>query len=154
MNKKERIEAAINLRGVDRIPTLGGWLYSAEHLQKLAGVSPEVFFKNPEYYTARAYQVLGCDACVSFHVPKAQDQYRGSSDKEISQDMERQRQEFPNVEAAVRYVKNLPSPSEIKRSFDFEKELEIHIESMQKMQTLLDDILWIPARWDACAHFE
>jgi len=123
VNKRDRVEAAISLGEVDRIPTLGGWLTSAEHLQKLVAVSPEVFFKNPEHYTARAYQILDCDACVDFFVPKAQGQYRGSSDKEISQKMERQRREYPNVEAAIRYVKSLPTRSEIERSFDFDKEL-------------------------------
>jgi len=113
----------------------------------------EVFFRDPERYTARAYQVLGCDACVDFFLPKGQDQYRGSSDKEIIHKMEMQRQKYLNVEAAIRYVKSLPTGPEIERSFDFERGFDSHIEWMQSMQALLDDIVWLPARWDACARF-
>lgn len=154
MNKRERIEAAINLEEVDRIPTLGGWLTSAHHIQKLAGVTPDIFFGNPERYIARAYQVLDCDACVDFFVPKRQDQYRGSSDEDIKNTIEMQHRKYPDVEAAIRYIRNLPGRSEIQKGFDFEKELNSHVEWMQRMQGLLGDIVWLPARWDACAHFE
>jgi len=151
MDKRERIEAANNSNEVDHIPTLGGWLTSAEHIQKLVGVTPEVFFRNPEQYTVRAYQILDCDACIDFFLPKPQDQYRGSSDEEIENKMEMQRQKYPNIEAVIRYIKNLPSRAEIQRSFNFQKELDNHIRWMQK---LLGEIVWLPVRWDACTHFE
>ena len=77
MTKRERILRAINLEEVDFVPTLGGWLTSASHLQQLSRTTPEEYWLNPESATIRAYKELDTDGLVGLFMPPAQNQYRG-----------------------------------------------------------------------------
>lgn len=54
MNKRQRLEAALDLRTPDRIPVLGGWLAAPEHVMALTGAAPDKYWTDPFHWGLEA----------------------------------------------------------------------------------------------------
>jgi len=139
MTKRERISKAINFQEVDLIPTIGGWLNSAEHYQALSGIKPEELWADPEKAAIRAYQRLDVDGLIAFHPPVGRDEYR----KGLAE-TEEKRQKYRSPEDVLAYINSLPSADSLETSFDSNAFYEKYVEDRLTMQRKLGEMVWMP----------
>lgn len=149
MTKKERILHAINFEIIDRIPILGGFLVSGKHYQEIAGISEDIFWKNPIKYAIQAYKKLDVDGLIMLDLPpgkEGHDQYRELK----KEDFLAPEKKFKTAEDVLAYVESLPDPQQALRNFDIEGWAVKFRKEMDSMQKILGDIVFLPAQWTRC----
>ena len=104
MTKRERLFATANLESTDRIPTLGGWIAWAPHLQELVGIGESEFWQAPRKWTMEAYRRLGCDGLIDLHVPPSQNEYRFQDDQTWRDSLDESHRRYSDVEAAIEHI--------------------------------------------------
>ncbi|HET6487829.1 MAG TPA: hypothetical protein VFH83_15485, partial [Spirochaetia bacterium] len=141
---RERLEAVFAGRAPDRTPFLGGWIACPEHICGLAGATLADYWSDPFSWSVKAYQALGCDGLIDLFVPKSQSDFRcvdASSYLHAQTDL--------SLEEVVAAVEAMPYPSEIERSFDFEREYAAYRKALVDRQAQSEDMVWMPANWNA-----
>ena len=149
MNSRERIEAQMNFAPVDHIPTLGGWLTSANQYQHFAGISSEEFWKAPEKGAFLAYKNLGVDGLISLFLPPDEHGYTHTTKEGLVE----KRITYPTPESVIEYVDDLPSVDSLSGTFDAGAFYEEIRKEMRAKQEKMGDIVWMPARWSCCGNF-
>jgi len=147
MTPKERLDAVFALKTPDRTPVLGGWIACPSHIMEITGVDEDAYWADPKGVSIRAYQLLGADGLSDVFVPVSRDDYRcvdhtsyAQSDKGVS------------LEDAVAEIDAMPSPEQIEAEFDFESSYAEYRQSLQSMQKLCGEMVWMPAEWSAGAR--
>lgn len=144
--KKERLFNVIKGAPADHTPVLGGWIACADHIAAIMGISLDDYWKDPVNVTVKAYRKLGTDGLVDVCVPKSRDDYR------IVDEHSYLRATLgDSLEDTVRRVDMMPSAQEIEASFDFDGEYSDFKAHLLKYQAICDDMLFMPAQWNAGA---
>ena len=141
MDRKQRLTRAFALDLPDRPPILGGWLAVPEYIQALSGCSEDAYWDDPFHWGLEAERVLGSDGVVGIFAPIARGEYRCIDGQVL------ERRAGYTVEAVLAEIEAMPSPEELRTSFDLEKEYaELRVE-LESRQTQCGEILWCPADW-------
>ena len=142
MSKIERVRRALNFQEVDRVPIVGGFV---RHPEFLAEVSEEPdFWANPRKVAVKAYQKLGVDAMLSVILPKdrkttADGIHGRPTDFSLPSG---ERDKYRSPEDVVAYIERLPSLSDMRKNFNFDKVYTEYINHMRNGQREMEDMLW------------
>ena len=147
MTKRQRLEAALDLKEPDRTPILGGWIACPAHIMALAGADEETYWADPEAVSVEAYRRLGSDGLVGVFIPRGRSDYR-CVDHESYQSATHDMSLAQTIEA----IDAMPGPEQIESGFEFEAEYEAFSEDLRRMQSMCGDMLWMPAQWSAGAR--
>ncbi len=146
MTKHERIMRQARFEDVDRIPLLGGWMNSAEHLQELGGTTEEEFWADGWAGGLRAYRALDVDGMLGHIVPAGQNSVRQGR---ILDDEHAHR----TTEDVLEFIEATLTDDEIIDAFDAEEYYANERASMEATQARYGDILHLPARWNCMPSF-
>jgi hypothetical protein len=146
MTKYERIVRQARFEPVDRIPTLGGWINGAVHLQELSGLTQEAFWKDAWTGSLTAYRNLDVDGMLGHIVPRSQDTIRQGYILERDQ-------AHHSADEVLAYAESRPDDAEIRAKFDPEAYYREQVAHLESVQARYGDIQWMPARWDCSATF-
>jgi len=146
MSKRERLEAAFELKEPDRTPILGGWIACPEHIMELTGTTADEYWADPVGVSIRAYEHLGMDGLMSVCVPKNRGDFRS-----VDKTSYRKTDIGMSLEQAVAEIDAMPTPEAIEARYDFDAAYEEFRRKLKEMQTRCGDMLWMPAQWDASA---
>lgn len=149
MTKRERIGKHLNLEPVDRTPTLGGWLASAEHLQSLSGTTQEEFWRDPTSAIINAYQTLDVDGMIDIFRPPSQDRFRTVT----REDIEQRKRKYTSPEDVLIYIDSLPPPEKIEEEFDARGFYEEYVNDRLVKQRQIGEIVWMPAIFSTSCKF-
>ncbi len=150
MTPQERIRATAIREPTDKVPSLGGWITSAEHYQALSGTTPDEFWADPESAAIAAYQALGVDGLIDMFIPPTQDRFRHMS----TDDLDRRMAKAPTIEHVRDYVdREVPSPDAVERDFDAAAVYQGYVEDRLQKQEMAGDIVWLPPFWEAPGNF-
>jgi Uroporphyrinogen decarboxylase (URO-D) len=142
MTKKQRLSEAFALALPDRPPILGGWLAVPEHVQKLAGCSPDEYFADSFGWGLQAERVLGSDGIIAITEPATREDFRSISMDDIS------RRDSYSVDRVIAEFEALPDPEQIRKEFNEELEYSRFLKDFRMRQDQCRDILWCPADWE------
>lgn len=145
MTARERILAALAFAEADRAPLLGGWLLGEGLHQRLAGVGPGEYWRDPARYAVAAERALGVDGMVALHVPRWPGEYRGDESRES---FERYKTRYRGPEDVVAFVRALPSPQEALRRFDADAYRRQLIADIEARRALMGDVVYLPTLWE------
>ncbi|MBT5534361.1 hypothetical protein HOK31_14945 [Candidatus Poribacteria bacterium] len=146
MTKHERIMRQARFEDVDRIPLLGGWMNSAEHLQELGGTTEDEFWSDGWAGGLRAYQALDVDGMLGHIVPASQTSVRQGR---ILDDEHAHR----TTEDVLAFIEATLSDDQIIDAFDADDYYDKERASMEATQARYGDILHLPARWNCMPSF-
>lgn len=147
MTRQERIEQQIRGERVDRIPLFGGWIEGVKVLSQLAGISTDVYLKDPVSGVVQANEALHVDGMVRFIVPQTMEEIRESSlEGEYT---------HCDVNTLLEDAESVPDSEEevLSKKFDekkTEKDLRARFDTYARQ---LNDIVHIPNFWEAPANF-
>jgi len=147
MNKRQRLEAAFDLKTPDRTPILGGWLAAPEHIMSLTGATPDEYWDDPFHWGLEAERVLGADGVIGIFVPVARGAFRC-----VDHNVLAERARYATLEDVLDEIETLPEPEEVEADFDEEAAYATFLADLEERQRISGDILWCPAYWDAIPH--
>ena len=147
MTRKERLEAAFDLREVDYTPALGGWIACPDNIAAAADVTVDEYWEDPMAVSIRAYDALGLDGLIGVFVPKSPKDYRC-----VDHDTYAHAQTQETLEEAVAAIDAMPEADAIIDGFDIETVYADFRQSMLDHQEMCKDMLWMPAQWGAGAQ--
>ena len=141
MEKKERLQAAFDLREPDRTPVLGGWLAAPHYIMRLTGATEDEYWADPFALGLEAERLLGSDGVIGIFVPRGRGKYR-CVDHEVLQ----ARSQY-TVEGVLDEIAAMPSPAEAEESWDAESAYAEFVAEMEARQAQCGELLWCPADW-------
>ena len=147
MTKQDRLEATFALKETDKTPVIGGWIACPAHIMELVGVDEKTYWDDPVSISAEAYRTLDVDGVIGVFVPRNRDDFRSvdaSSYQSAHGSM--------SFEEACEWIDRQDSPEEYETRFDFHGEYEKFKSGLVEGQDLFDEIVWMPAQWDAGAR--
>jgi len=148
---KERTLRALNFEKVDRIPINGGWVKNADFLEKASGIRLKYKFRmtpweNPLRAAIQAYKNVGADViAMNIILPEPLGEVTETGFWKIDGlSLNRDPRYKSSQDIVTKYVEHLPSPQDVRDSFNFEKKYHSFITGMKMNQDELgDDMLWI-----------
>jgi len=141
----ERLEAVFTGSQPDRTPTIGGWISCPDTICALTGVTLEEYWADPNPITVRAYERLGCDGLIDVLVPTGRDSRIVDEHSYASADRGK------TFEQCCDDIDAMDSPDDILAAFDFDTEYDVLKGHLLAGQAGAGEMVWMPARWDACA---
>ena len=141
----ERLEAVFSGGEPDRTPSLGGWISAPQTICELTGVTLDEYWADPQPITVRAYEQLGCDGLIDILVPTGRDSRIVDEHTYANADRGK------TLEQCCDEIDAMDSPDDILAGFDFDAEYETLKRSLADAQAVCGEMIWMPARWDACA---
>lgn len=150
MTKRERVLKTLQFEEVDSIPTLGGWITSAAHLQALSGVPKEEFWKHPRKYAIAAYKRLEVDALAHLCLPRSQEDHRVYA----AYGAKGRGEKYSSPEDVAAYIKSLDTPSTVEKNFDSRAFYNQFVAETLSLQRELGEIAVIPDFWNAACHWD
>ena len=144
---RERLETVFAGREADRTPILGGWIACPEHICTITDISLEEYWRAPEMWSIRAYQILGADGLIDVFVPKSDSDFRC-----VDASTYLHAQVEMTLDEAVARVDAMPSAEEIEAHFDFDASYAAFRRGLVEHQTLCGGMVWMPAQWSAGAR--
>jgi len=143
MTKRERLEAALDLRKPDRPPILGGWLSAPGHIQALTGCSDDAYWEDRVGWALAAERVLDSDGIVETFVPRKRGDYR-CVDHALFE-LRHQHTE----ESVLAFIEKLNSPERTKAGFDEEAAYPEFARNVNDWNARCgDDLVWCGADWE------
>jgi hypothetical protein len=133
-----RTLAALNFQLTDRLPIVGGRIRQTQFLLEITRLTEEVFWANPRRAAVLAAERIGADSVFGPTVPLADSPIGAASHIKWGSDA------FRSPEDVARYVDELPSPSEIERTFDATREYDRYTGMVRAGQAECGDMLFIP----------
>jgi len=140
MKGKERALEALNFENVDRIPMLGGMVENARWLEKASGTKLRYGFalhrwENPARDALKAYKNVGADIIRGPILLPALP-FRETVAREYHL-------RYKTAEDVLKYIDQLPSISELRADFDFEKTYHAYLNNVRDSQDECgEDMLW------------
>ncbi|MHC4562028.1 MAG: hypothetical protein ACYS8X_04555 [Planctomycetota bacterium] len=141
----QRLEAAFTGGEPDRTPTIGGWISSPQTICDLTGVSLEEYWADPRPVSIRAYERLGCDGLIENLVPTGRDGRIVDEHTYASADRGK------SFEQCCDEIDAMQSPEDVLAGFDFDTAYEGFKAGLLAGQEAAGEMVWFPARWNACA---
>ena len=148
LNGLERTLHVLDFKPTDRVPVVGGFVRHPPFLAAAAGVSVDEFWRDPRRVAMCAFRNLGVDVIIGLILPTA--------DSAIGAQVEHHKtRRFDSPEAMLDEIARLPSLTELRRTFDFQKEYDAYLALYREGQAAIgDDILWIPNTFHCVAQFQ
>ena len=141
MKGKERALRALRFEPVDRIPVLGGQIQSTEVLSALSRRDYWSAF-DPREVAIEAYRNLGVDLIVSLLLPFSANMELRAWD--VQSMFRYAKERYPDVDSVIREIESLPTPEEVRRTFDSQAAYHIHLARARDQERLTgDDMLWL-----------
>jgi hypothetical protein len=148
MTGLERALRALSFQPTDRVPVVGGFVRHPRFLAQSAGVSVDAFWQAPRETAIQAFRNLGVDVIIALILPD-----RNSATG--AEHEPRHSSPFESPEQVLREIQDLPDPSELHRTFDFQAEYDACLDLHRTGQDALgDDILWVPNTFHCVAQFQ
>lgn len=147
MAKRERLEAAFELKETDQTPILGGWLACPEYIMELTGSKAEEYWADPVGISIKAYEILEMDGLIGVFVPRNKDDFRCVDNNSYTRAIISM-----TLDKAIAVIDDMPTPEAIEAGFDFDVAYENFSKSLIAMQKRSGDMLWMPAQWGAGAR--
>jgi len=141
----ERLEAVFTGQTPDRTPTIGGWISAPQTICDLTGVTLEQYWEDPRPISMRTYERLGCDGLIENLVP------RGRDSRIVDEHTYANADRGKTFEQCVEDIDALDDEADILAAFDFDAEYEPFKAGLLSGQAAAGEMVWFPARWDACA---
>jgi hypothetical protein len=140
MTGRQRAIAALNFQPVDRAPIWGGWITKAEFLQRVSGIS---YWDDPWGSIAGTHRRLGVDLLPGeVYGPFSRKEFRSADFQRVTAESAARYREPEDVLA---YVRALPDPASLERSWDHDAAYRTMRDDVRKKQDQLgDDMLWLP----------
>lgn len=147
----ERTIRALSFEEVDRVPMWGGWCENPRFLEQASGIQMKYGFtlnewENPMRAALQAFRNVGVDVTCGFQLPKPAELMSspkggiGYMGWEVSSTEER----GYTPERVVRYIEALPTPSDVRADFDFERQYLLYVNRMKRAQDECGDaMLWM-----------
>jgi len=144
---EERSLRELNFQENDRVPIVGGFICKASFLERVAGMGP--FWDNPREIAIEAYRRLGTDMILQFVLPKRPEDCTSSTTQTNFSRKSGSPCQY-TVKDVLDYVSALPSPSEIRESFDSSSVYREFLRIMAEGQGEMKGMLWMPFYASAC----
>jgi hypothetical protein len=147
MKGRERALRALNFLPVDRVALMGGEIESGETLSELAGCD---YWKAIDQNEAaiRAFRNLEIDLLIHLLLPYSYDMEVRAWDVETIFRYARQR--YPNVEEVVKKINTLPTPEQLRKTYDQQAAYRIYLNDAIEHDRLTgDDMLWLAGGFKA-----
>lgn len=142
MNGKERALAALAFRETDYVPTLGGFVSHASALAQLTGLDP---WADPARAALEGAKALGVDLIIQLVPPKPGEASTDMGGGRESLFTQRERPAYESPEQVRDYAESLPTPYEVRCSFDFSGYRDaIRADWEQCQRDGGDDLLMLP----------
>ncbi|MCE5239482.1 hypothetical protein LLH23_13485 [bacterium] len=142
MTGRERALTALCFGETDRVPMLGGFIAHAEALRKLSGLDP---LAEPRRAAVEAARALHVDLIIQIVTPKAAEVSTDMGGGRESLFTQRDRPAYASPEQVRDYAEGLPTPEEVRRSFDLPGYLDaVRADWLQCQADGGEDILILP----------
>ena len=141
----ERLEAVFTGQTPDRTPTVGGWISSPATIAALTDTTLDQYWENPQRISLDAYEKLGCDGLIDILVPTGRDSRIVDDHTYANADRGK------TFEQCCDDIDAMDSPDDILAAFDFDAEYEAFKATHLSTQEFCGEMVWMPARWNACA---
>lgn len=141
----ERLEAVFTGQTPDRTPTIGGWISCVETICALTGVSVDEYWADPGAISIRAYERLGCDGLIDNLVP------RGRDNRIVDEHSYANADRGKTFEECIAEIDARETADDVLAAFDFDAEYDCFKRHLLAGQEAAGEMVWFPARWDACA---
>ncbi len=147
MKGRERALRALSFQPVDRVALFAGEIESSQTLSMLSG---QDYWKSPDQrkVAIEAFRNLGIDFIFILTLPFSPDEELRAWDVKAMFRYAKQR--YPDVESVLRRIGSLPSPEQVRKTFDSEAAYHIHLARAREQDRLTgDDILWLASGFEA-----
>jgi len=150
LSGKERALGALNFEETDRVPIHGGWIKHSRFLEMASGTKMRYGFtmntwENPLRAIARAYMNVGADVTWHLIVPERGDQLTSKGFVKVHGLYVNKDPRYGSpADVVTKYVDVLPSPQQLRDSFNFEVEYDNFVyESKTAQDEYGDAMLWL-----------